>query len=260
MNWKPCIPFLSLSLAACAAAPEKGALVIDGIGEHSLPVTTDDPAAQRWFDQGLALSYGFNHDEAVRSFEEAARIDPSCAMAWWGQAYALGPNINLPLDEEHATAAFAAIQEAIAHKEHASEVERDLIDALATRYAMPPPADRAHLDQAYADAMAAVWKKHPNDDDVGFLYADALINLAPWDQWTPDFQPKENTLELVATLERVLELNVNHPGANHYTIHALEASGDPGRAEAAADRLGGLTPGRGHMVHMPAHNYVQVGR
>jgi len=249
-----------LALAACASVQPSRAPLFEGTGEHTRPVTTGDPLAQRYFDQGLALSYGFNHDEAVRSFEEAARIDPGCALAWWGKAYALGPNINLPLDEVHATAAFEAIQEAIAREERASPVERDLIAALATRFAMPPPADREHLDRAYADAMAALWKKYPEDADIGFLYADALINLSPWAQWTPDFQPKENTLEMLATLDRVLELDVDHPGANHFYIHALEASGQPGRAEAAADRLGGLTPGLGHMVHMPAHIYVQVGR
>ena len=223
-------------------------------------MSTDDPLAQRYFDQGLVLSYGFNHDEAVRSFEQAALLDPDLAMAWWGKAYAVGHNINMSLDEDHASAAWEAIQEAIARKDHATAVERDLIDALAARFAMPPHDDRAQLDRAYADAMVVLWKKYPEDDDVGFLCADALFNLSPWNQWTPGFQPKENTLELVAVLDRVLELNVDHPGATHFYIHALEASGDPARAEAAADRLGALTPGLGHMVHMPAHIYVQVGR
>jgi len=254
------IPALALALSACATARPERALVIDGIGDYSRTIATDEPEAQRWFDQGLLLSYGFNHDEAVRSFDMAASLDPDCAMAWWGKAYALGPNINGPLDEPHAVAAFEAVQEALARKAHASPVERDLIDALAKRYEMPPPAERASLDQAYADAMAEVWRRHPNDPDVGFLYADALMNLAPWDQWTPDFEPTENTPEILAALERAMEIDVNHPGANHFYIHALEASADPSRAEAAADRLGALTPGLGHMVHMPAHIYIQVGR
>ncbi len=250
----------TLAFAACASRAPERALLFDGTGAHRLPVSTDDPLARRYFDQGLILSYGFNHDESARSFEAAALLDPHLAMAWWGQAYAVGSNINMPLDEEHATAAWEAIQEAIARKDHATAIERDLIDALATRFAMPPPEDRAHLDQAYADAMRVLWKKYPKDDDVGFLFADALLNLSPWDHWTPDFQPKEHTLEIVAVLDRVLELNIDHPGANHFYIHTLEASGDPGRAEAAADRLGALAPGLGHIVHMPAHIYMQVGR
>jgi tetratricopeptide (TPR) repeat protein len=249
-----------VAVVACAAPQKSRALVIAGTGTYSHAVTAKDPQAQRWFDQGLMLAYGFNHDEAVRSFEMAASLDPDCAMAYWGQAYALGPNINMPADEARSTAAWEAIQQARAHTAGATPLERDLIAALATRYAMPVPADRKALDQAYANAMAALWRKYPADPDVGFLYADALINLAPWDQWTPDFQPKANTEELLAVLDRVMELDLHHPGANHYYIHALEASGDPGRAEAAADRLAALTPGLGHMVHMPAHIYVQVGR
>ncbi|MHC4896404.1 MAG: tetratricopeptide repeat protein [Planctomycetota bacterium] len=245
------------TLGACVSQP---ALLFEGMGEHSRKVSTRDPRAQRYFDQGLALSYGFNHDEAVRSFAEAARIDPDCAMAWWGQAYALGPNINLPLDEEHGEKAYAAIQRALASRNNATAVEQDLIDALATRYENPPPGDRVRLDKAYARAMGELWKKYPQDDDIGFLYADALMNLSPWDQWAKDGTPKPNTLEIVATLERVLQINVNHPGANHMYIHAIEASPNPGKAEAAADRLGRLSPGIGHMVHMPSHIYVQVGR
>jgi tetratricopeptide (TPR) repeat protein len=196
----------------------------------------------------------------VRSFEEVAKIDPDCAMAYWGKAYALGPNINLPLSEANGRLAYAAIQEARARKDRATQVERDMIDALATRYADPPPAERRALDEAYIAATRKLWQQYPNDDDIGLLHADALITIAPWDQWTPDFEPKPGTLELVATLERVLELNVDHPGANHFYIHAMEASGNAAKAEAAADRLGKLTPGLGHMVHMPAHIYVQTGR
>ena len=244
-------------LSACAT---DRALLFEGMGKHTRQVSTEHALAQRYFDQGLILSYGFNHDEAVRSFDEAAKIDPTCAMAYWGKAYALGTNINLELSEENAKLAHAAIQEAMARKDNATPVERDLIDALATRFEDPPPADRKHLDRAYARAMHALWEQYPDDDDIGFLYADAMLNLDPWNQWSPDFEPNPGTLELVAALERVLELNVDHPGANHLYIHAMEASADPGKAEAAADRLGALVPGIGHIVHMPAHIYMQVGR
>jgi tetratricopeptide (TPR) repeat protein len=248
---------LVTALGACAAPH---ALLLDGMGAHKRAVQIDKGLAQRYFDQGLSLCYGFNHDEAVRSFRAAARLDPDCAMVYWGEAFALGPNINLPVPEANAALAYAAIQNAVARKDQANPVNRDLIDALATRFAMPVPGKRKHLDEAYAKAMAGLWNKYPDDDDIGFLYADALMNLAPWNQWTADFEPQPNTLEIVATLERVMELNINHPGANHFYIHAMEASAEPGKAEAAADRLGGLVPGIGHMVHMPAHIYVQVGR
>ncbi len=208
----------------------------------------------------MILCYAFNHDEALRSFESAAALDPNCAMAYWGQAYALSPNINLPLPAANAERAFTAIRAAVARKEGATPVERDLIDALAQRFESPPPEDRNRLDQAYAKAMAGLWRKYAADDDIGVLYADSLMNLNRWNQWTADFKPTENTPEILAALERVMELNVDHPGANHLYIHAMEASSKPGRAEAAADRLGGLVPGSGHLVHMPAHIYIQVGR
>ncbi|MEZ5988417.1 MAG: tetratricopeptide repeat protein [Planctomycetota bacterium] len=255
-----------LALAACATPRAR---LWDGMGDHHLTVDPATPAtevssadalARRYFDQGVALSYGFNHDEAVCSFREASRLDPGFAMAYWGEAYALSPNINLPMDEDHGRQAYAAIQKARANAAGATELERDLIEALARRFEDPPPADRVRLDRAYADAMRALWHKYPRNDDVGFLFADALMNLHPWDLWTPDFEPKEDTPELVATLEAVLALNPEHPGANHFYIHTMEASGNPARAEPSADRLGRLVPGIGHMVHMPSHIYVQVGR
>lgn len=254
--------FVSLSaIALLASCTTPRAQLFDGMGSHSRKVTTSDPLAQRYFNQGLALSYGFNHDEAVRSFEEAARIDPNCAMAWWGQAYALAPNINLPMDAAAGKRAYAAIQEALAHKDKATPKERDLIEALARRFENPPPANRRHLDKAYADAMAALFEKYPEDDDIGVLYADALMNQHPWDYWTKDRQPKRaDTHVLVVTLEKVLDLNPDNPGANHFYIHVMEASPEPAKAEAAADRLGKLVPGSGHLVHMPSHIYVQVGR
>jgi tetratricopeptide (TPR) repeat protein len=234
--------------------------IFEGMGNHRRKVSTSNAEAQRYFDQALALCYGFNHDEAANSFTEAARLDPGCAMAYWGQAYALGPNYNLPYDEGQHRQAYAAIQKAIEKKPSASPAERDLIDALAARFEDPPLEDREHLDKAYGDAMAEVWKKHPNDTDIGVLYVDARMNQNRWNLWTKGGKPNTHTLEIIATLERVFELDINHPGANHLYIHAIEPSPNPGKAEAAADRLGALVPGSGHLVHMPAHIYVQMGR
>jgi len=254
-------PLLVVLAASCSP---KQALLFEGADSYSRLVTANDPMAQRYFDQGLMLSYGFNHDEAEQSFLEASRLDPHCAMAYWGQAYALGPNINIKMDEQHGIEAWNAIQKAVALADRATPVEKELISALMQRYSKPPAKDQPKLDQAYAAAMAEVWRKYPNDPDVGFLYADALMNLHRWDQWTPapDFAPKEHTLEIIATLDRVLELDINHPGANHYYIHVWEASKEPWMAEAAADRLDRMPfgVGLGHLVHMPGHIYVQVDR
>ncbi len=247
-------------LASCANLERQPALLMEGTGSHSLPVTTRVPKAQIYFDQGLILAYGFNHDESVRSFAEAARLDPACAMAWWGQAYSLGPNMNAGMDEKRAQKASAAIRRALALAKGASELEQDLIRALAVRLEAPVHEDRAVIEAAYSGAMRALWRNYSDNADVGFLYADALIGETPWELWSPEFEPNFNTREALAVLERVLELDPDHPGANHFTIHAWEASGEPQRAEAAADRLGGITPGLGHMVHMPSHIYVQVGR
>ncbi|MGE3173825.1 MAG: hypothetical protein AB7O97_14460 [Planctomycetota bacterium] len=248
---------LAMAMTACAAPRPQ---LLDGMGPHGCTVSTTDAEAQRWFDQGLMLCYGFNHDEGERSFATAAELDPQLAMAFWGQAYAAGPNYNLPLDEARGRRAWAAIERARALASHATQKERDLIEALATRFDDPPSPERAHLDRAYADSMGRLWAKYPDDTDIGVLYADALLNLSPWDQWTKDGRPKANTETVVATLERVLQLDPNHPGAIHYYIHTMEASPWPERAEGPADRLGALAPGLGHLVHMPSHIYVQTGR
>ncbi|MEM7198915.1 MAG: tetratricopeptide repeat protein [Planctomycetota bacterium] len=218
-------------------------------------------AAQPWFDQGLILTYGFNHDEAVRSFQAAAAKDATCAMAAWGEAYALGPNINLPMeDPEVAAQAHAAAQRAYDLRQHESDANRALIEALVHRYDAEAPAERAHLDQAYAEAMRDVWQQFPRDPDVGALYAESLLDLHPWETWTKDGQPMDNILEVRAVLERVMELAEDHPLANHLYIHAMEASPWPELAEPSADRLRAMFPGAGHLVHMPAHIYINVGR
>lgn len=234
--------------------------VMDGLGTHSHPVTTSSPEAQRYFDQGLRLLYGFNHDEAIRAFREAARLDPGCAMAWWGIAFAAGPNYNLPIDEPRDRMAREAMAQAVALAPTVSAADRAYIDALATRYARPSGADRKQLDRDYADAMRGVVRKHPDDLDAATLFAESLMVLRPWDLWTLDGKPQPGTAKIVAVLEGVLAKDPNHPGANHYYIHTVEASPHPERALPSAQRLAGIAPAAGHLVHMPAHIYMRVGR
>jgi tetratricopeptide (TPR) repeat protein len=235
--------------------------IFDGLGSYTRKVTTDSPRAQRYFNQGLAFYHGFNHREAIRSFQEAARLDPKCAMAHWGIALACGPHINLPLvPPPAAELAWKELKLAQENAEHASPVERDLIEALSHRYANPQPEDRAPLDQAYADAMRKVWQNYPNDQDVGVLFAEAMMDLRPWNQWTPEGLANPGTDEILATLQAVLKLNPKHPFANHLYIHATEASPHPERASAAANRLRTLQPGLAHNVHMPSHIDIRCGR
>ncbi|HEX6014739.1 MAG TPA: hypothetical protein VFY87_23695 [Geminicoccaceae bacterium] len=246
---------------ATAVAADKSPVLYDDLGTLSYPVATRAPEAQRYFDQGLRLAFAFNHAEARRAFRRAQAIDPTCAMCYWGEAYVLGPNINYPMMPDAVAPAFAAVAQAVALKDGASERERALIEAMAARYAADPAADRKALEAAYADAMAEVAERHPEDDQVQVLFADALMNLQPWDYWAPDRRtPKGRTAEQLAALERVLERNSEHPGAIHLYIHTVEASTSPERAEGHADRLGTLMPGAGHPVHMPAHIYYRVGR
>jgi tetratricopeptide (TPR) repeat protein len=234
--------------------------LFDNLGTHHHAVTTHSPLAQRYFDQGLRLIYAFNHDEAVRAFKEAARLDPNCAMAYWGIGVALGPNYNLTLDDERNKAAYAATQKAVKLSPKASAAERAYIGALAKRYSLATDADRKALDQAYADAMREVAHTYPDDTDAATLYAESLMVLRPWALWTLDGQPQPGTLEIVATLEAVLKKEPMHPGANHYYIHAIEASTQPERGLVAAERLHDLVPGAGHLVHMPSHIYMRTGR
>jgi len=233
--------------------------LMSGLGEVHHPVTTRNKQAQRFFDQGLKLVYAFNHDEARRSFERAAKLDPKLAMAWWGVALTLGPNYNLPVDPEREKAGYDAVQRALSLQENASEPERAYIAALAVRYSNDPKVDLHGLDRAYKDAMSKLVARYPDDLDAVTLYAESAMNLRPWQLWTADGKPAEGTEEIVATLESVLKRDPNHLGANHYYIHAVEASQHPERALPSAARLEKLAPAAGHLVHMPAHIYARVG-
>jgi tetratricopeptide (TPR) repeat protein len=239
-----------------------GAMIFDDLGTWHRDVSSS-PEAAPYFDQGLRLAYGFNHDESVRSFARAAQLDPSCALCFWGVALALGPNYNMPMMPERARAAWDALQAAIAAAPKAKPVEQALIGALAKRYKSAEPLDaqqQAPFNKAYADAMRDVAKQYPDDEDVQVLFVEAMMDLNPWKLWTLDGQPAPGTDEIVATLEKVLAKDAQHPGANHYYIHAVEASPHPEKALPSADRLAGLMPGAGHIVHMPAHIYQRVGR
>lgn len=251
---------LAAAIVAPAASPESRAPKFDGLGTHSRKVTAN-AESQQYFDQGLAFLFAFNHDEAIRSFEQAAELDPECAMAHWGVAIANGGHINKPtVEPERAKKAFAAGKRAAEKSTTASDADKALIAALAKRYADPLPADLAALDKAYSTAMKDAWKRFPDDADVGALYAESLMNLRPWDLWTADGKPQPETPEIVATLEAVLKTHPKHPLALHLSIHALEASPEPGKATDAAERLRNLQPGLGHMVHMPSHIDVRCGR
>jgi tetratricopeptide (TPR) repeat protein len=249
------------ALVAAAGAP-----LFDGMGDHQHPITTAHPGAQRYFDQGLVIDFAFNHAESARSFRAAQRLDPSCAMCFWGEALALGPNINVTSNgkaimmPEDRIAAHAAISKAVALRDRATERERDYIDAMAARYNGDPETDRAPLDRAYANAMRELHRKYPGDDDAAALFAESLMNLMPWDYWLDGDRPKPETQEVIDALETVLARSPNHPLAIHLYIHAVEASSRPQRAEKPADRLATLVPGAGHLVHMPAHIYWRVGR
>ena len=233
----------------------------DGLGAHGYRITTAVPEAQLYFDQGLRLAYGFNHAEAARAFREAQRRDPSCAMCFWGEAYVLGPNINAPMMPEAAAPAFAAAQKALALAGGARPEERALIEAVAQRYAPDAPADRSALDRAYAEAMADAAQRFPDDAEIGVLYAEALMDLQPWDYWQPGGrEPKGGIGAAVATVERILAQQPDHPGAIHFYIHLVEASDRPQRAEPHADRLRTLVASAGHLVHMPSHIYYRIGR
>ncbi len=237
----------------------KPAALILGLGDVHHPVSTSSREAQQFFNQGLALAYGFNHDEAIRSFKRAAELDPKLAMAYWGVALALGPNINAPVDAEHEQAAYEALQKARSLEPGASESERAYIEALTKRYSNDPKADLKKLDIDYKNAMADVARRFPDDLDAATLYAESLMDLRPWQFWASDGKPAEGTEEMVAVLESVLRRDPDHLGANHYYIHAVEASPHPEWALPSAQRLKVLAPAAGHLVHMPAHIDIRSG-
>jgi tetratricopeptide (TPR) repeat protein len=242
--------------AAAGASPE----ALDaGLSRLHHPVSTRNRQAQAYFDQGMRLVFAFNHDAAIKSFQRSAALDPDLAMAHWGIALALGPNINLPMDPAAHKAAYAELQKAIVLKPKASPVEREYIDALSTRYSANADADLAPLQVAYKDAMKQLARRHPRDTDAAVLYAESLMDLHPWKLWAPDGTPAEGTLELVRVLEHAQTQRPDHIGALHYYLHAIEASPHPERALAAAKRLESLAPSAGHLVHMPAHIYIRTG-
>jgi tetratricopeptide (TPR) repeat protein len=238
-----------------ALAPE-----LAGLGNLEYRVTTSNPRAQQFFNQGLRLLYAFNHTEALRAFREAARLDPDLAMAYWGQAMALGPNLNAPMPAANVAPAYEAAQRARTKIAPVSAPERGLIEAIVQRYAPDTSRDRRDLDGAYAAAMTEHARRHRDDAEIQTLYVDAVMNTMAWDYWEKDGTPKPAITGAIEALERVMDQRPDHPGAHHYYIHVMEASAAPEAAEASADTLGALMPAAGHMVHMPAHIYLRVGR
>ena len=250
-----------LALAHDSPQGATSAVALDpGLGSLHHHVSTRKPQAQAYFDQGMRLVFAFNHDAAIKSFERAVELDPDLAMAYWGIALSLGPNINRPMEPPAHKAAYEALQKAIALKPKASPKERAYIDALAKRYSANSEADVAPLQVAYKDAMKRLSQRYPADNDAAVLYAESLMDLNPWKFWSHDGKPADGTLEIVAVLERVLARDPDHIGANHYYIHAVEASPHPEKALASAKRLETLAPSAGHLVHMPAHTYIRTGR
>ncbi|MEP7308242.1 MAG: hypothetical protein ABJA98_22290 [Acidobacteriota bacterium] len=264
----------AMTLAACGApTPEKAAAapaapgapqhqtaaLIPGMGNHHHAMSTTSADAQRYLDQGFDLVFGFNHEEAVRSFTRAAELDPKAAMPHWGIAWALGPNYNLDVDDERAKQANSAIAEALRLSKSGSEAERAYIDAMAIRFPTDAKPDRAALARNYADAMRDLSRRYPDDLDAATLYAESLMNLDAWKLWSLDGKPAARTEEIVAVLESVLARDPNHLGANHYYIHTIEASSAPARALPSAVRLETLAPAAGHLSHMPAHIYARTG-
>lgn len=248
-----------LALVSPLFAQSKPPVLMSGLGEHHHTISTKNPEAQRFFDQGFTLVFAFNHEEAARAFRRASELDPQSAMAFWGLALALGPCINLDVDPPHEKAAYEAVQKALSLVPGATERERAYIQALATRYSSDSKVDLRKLDAEYASAMRELSKRYPDDLDAATLYAESLMDLHPWKQWTLDGRPTEGTEEILALLESVLRRDPNHLGANHYYVHATESSPHPERALASAKRLETLAPAAGHLVHMPAHTYMRVG-
>jgi len=255
------IPLSPMPSVYAGQADKRGAPVFKGLGAHHMAISTTNPKTQAFFDQGVNLLFGFNHAEAIRSFREAARLDPDCAMCWWGVAFALGPNINLPMPPDAVAPAMQALGQARRLEPKATPHERAWIEALAARYSKDPKADRHALDEAFAQAMGKLWRDTPSDLDAATFYAEAMMDTQPWDYWQADgVTAKGHGAEIVSTLETVIRQAPEHPGALHLYIHAVEASTTPERAEHAADVLVKLMPEAGHIVHMPSHIYYRVGR
>lgn len=268
------LAFIPLFAIACSKTPETdaelatraGAPLFKGMGDYHRVIDTKDPGAQRYFDQGMVLAFGFNHAEAIRSFRAAQKLDPNCAMCFWGEALATGPNINVTakgkaiMSPEEQVAAFKALENAVTLTNGKPDIERDLIQALTKRYAPAPVDDRTALDQAYAAALGELVKKYPSDDDIAAMYAEAWMNTMPWNYWSDGETPRPEIVPVIAALESTLARSPKHPLALHLYIHAMEASSTPQKAEAAADTLYTLVPGSGHLVHMPAHIFWRVGR
>ncbi|MES2758464.1 MAG: hypothetical protein V4693_13910 [Pseudomonadota bacterium] len=253
---RPFTPGRQLPAPASAGTPPLYA----NLGKLHVPISTASPKSQAYFDQGMRLLFAFNHAEAARAFRAAQQFDPGCAMCHWGEALVLGPNINAPMFPDAVAPAAAAAGKAMARAAAAKPAEQALIRAVARRYQATPPADRAPLDKAYADAMTDAARAFPNDDTIQVLFAEALMDLSPWDYWeAAGSKPKNRTAEMVDALERVLERNPRHPGAAHYYIHAMEASTHPDKALPAARVLAAQIPGAGHIVHMPSHIYYRIG-
>lgn len=248
-------PAANSAPASTPAAPQPAI----SFGQHHHPIRTRNPEAQKAFDQGLAQAFGFNHEAAIRSFERAAELDPSSPMPHWGKAWALGPNYNLDIDDARATAAYESLTKAQALAANAPGHERAYIDALATRYSADLKADRAALARAFSQAMGELSRKYPDDLDAAVIYAESIMNLTPWKLWTLDGKPAAQTEEVVSVLEGVMLRNPNHLGANHYYIHAVEASRTPARALPSAQRLDKIAESSGHLLHMPAHIYARTG-
>lgn len=237
-----------------------GANLLEGLGDYSMPVSSNEPDVQQWFDQGLMLTFGFNHDAAERSFLKAAQLDPECAMCWWGASLVLGPNINAAMNPESNEIAYERVQMAQELADNATEREQAYISALSARYAEQAPDDRTSLDRAFSNAMGQVAEEYPDDLEAATFYAESMMTLQPWNYWDGDGNPIGNTETIVSVLESVMERDPDHAGALHLYVHAVEASDDPHRGARAADRLRDLIPGSGHLVHMPAHIYARVGR
>ena len=250
---------LAISFTASGAEKLPGPL-FDGLGDLHHPVTTESKQAQRYFDQGMRLLFGFNHKEAIRSFRSAAHLDPQCAMAHWGVAYAYGPHVNKPMDASDTANAWAALQLAMANKSKVSAKEQAYITALEKRYQSTHQADRLALDKAFAAAMRELTKQYPDDLDAQTFFAESLMDTMPWDYWTHDRTPKPETEEILTALRFVIARSPDHPGANHFYIHAVEAGPTPEAGLPSADRLLNYAPNAGHLVHMPAHIYVRVGQ